>query len=58
MDEPPERIAFVGDDGPNDYDGAAAAGMVAVLLGTDSAGTRRTIDGLNRLIDPATTAST
>ncbi|HEY2784845.1 MAG TPA: HAD-IA family hydrolase [Fimbriiglobus sp.] len=32
MGEPPERIAFVGDDRTNDYDAAAAAGMFAVLL--------------------------
>ncbi len=32
MDELPERIAFVGDDRVNDYDGATTAGMFAVLL--------------------------
>lgn len=32
MGEPPTRIAFVGDDRTNDYDGAAAAGMVPTLL--------------------------
>jgi putative hydrolase of the HAD superfamily len=29
---PPENILFVGDDVENDYDGAASAGLVSLLL--------------------------
>jgi putative hydrolase of the HAD superfamily len=39
----PREILFVGDDPPNDYDGATAAGLRALLIGRD-------IDGLRALV--------
>ena len=50
---PPERIAFVGDDRVNDFEGATAAGLFPVLLDPDSTPGpgNRTIRSLTSLID-------
>ena len=43
---PPERIAFVGDDRENDYEGARPVGLQAILF-DDSA--READDGVTRI---------
>src|SRR5262249_46826508 len=48
---PPEQILYVGDDPVNDYEGAQAAGMRALLFAPDERSTSATDDRIKSLSD-------